>query len=85
MKHRLADNFPDFLDSVRTGEGFYGRHFRLRQDLGPVSPVGQPTYHREHVHVVVLPRRGQDRDFIFTEVAAILGVPASSCHLGTGT
>ncbi len=78
LKHRLTDTFPDFLDSVRTGEGFYGRHFRLRQDLGAVCARWAADVPPENVHVVVLPRRGGNKDFIFTEVAAILGVPASS-------
>ncbi len=77
LKHRLTDTFPDFLDSVRTGEGFYGRHFRLRQDLAEVCARWAADVPPQNVHVVVLPRRGEDRDFIFTEVSAILGVPAS--------
>ena len=77
LKHRLADTFPDFLDSVRAGEGFYGRHFRLRQDLAQVCARWAADVPPQNMHVVVLPRRGEDRDFIFTEVAAILGVPAS--------
>ena len=77
LKHRLTDTFPDFLDAVRAGEGFYGRHFRLRQDLAEVCARWAADVPHEDVHVVVLPRRGEDRDFIFTEVSAILGVPAS--------
>ncbi|MET0523316.1 MAG: hypothetical protein ABWZ91_00835 [Nocardioides sp.] len=77
LKHRLTDAFPDFLGSVRAGEGFYGRHFRLRQDLAGVCARWAADVPPEDVHVVVLPRRGQNRNFIFTEVAGILGVPAS--------
>ena len=77
LKHRLADTFPDFLDSVRASEGFHGRHFRLRQDLDQVCARWAADVLPQHVHVVVLPRRGEDRDFIFTEVSAILGVPPS--------
>jgi hypothetical protein len=78
LKHRLTDTFPDFLDAVRAGEGFYGRHFRLRQDLAEVCARWTTDVPSDHVHVVVLPRRSEERDFIFTEVAAILGVPASA-------
>ncbi len=77
LKHRLTDTFPDFLHAVRDGEGFYARHFRLRQDLADVCArwsAGLPT---DHLHLVVLPRRGGDRDFIFREFADILGVPGS--------
>jgi hypothetical protein len=77
LKHRLADTFPDFLDSVRTGEGFYGQHFRLRQDLAQVCARWAADVPPQHMHVVVLPRSGEDRDFIFREVSAILGVPPS--------
>jgi hypothetical protein len=77
LKHRLTDTFPDFLDAVRTSEGFYGRHFRLRQDLAQVCARWAADVPPENVHVVVLPRRAEDRDFIFTEVSDILGVPAS--------
>ncbi len=77
LKHRLTDTFPDFLDAVRAGEGFYGKHFRLRQDLAEVCARWAADVPPEYVHIVVLPRRGGDRDFIFTEVADILGVPAS--------
>ena len=77
LKHRLTDTFPDFLDAVRTGEGLYGRHFRLRQDLAEVCARWAADVPPQHVHVVVLPRRGEDRDFIFTGVSAILGVPPS--------
>jgi hypothetical protein len=77
LKHRLADTFPDFLDSVRTGEGFYGQHFRLRQDLAQVCARWAADVPAQSMHVVVLPRRGEDRDFIFTEVSGILGVPPS--------
>ena len=62
---------------MRAGEGFYGRHFRLRQDLAEVCARWAADVPPQNVHVVVLPRRGEDRDFIFTEVSAILGVPAS--------
>ena len=77
LKHGLTDTFPDFLDSVRAGEGFYGRHYRLRQDLADVCARWAADVPPQNVHVVVLPRRGGDRDFIFAEVAAIMGVPAS--------
>ena len=77
LKHRLADTFPDFLDSVRAGEGFYGQHFRLRQDLAQVCARWAADVPPQNMHVVVLPRSGEDRDFIFTEAAAILGVPPS--------
>jgi hypothetical protein len=77
LKHRLTDTFPDFLDAVRTGQGFYARHFRLRQDLADVCARWAADVPPKNVHVVVLPRRGGDSDFIFTELSAILGVPAS--------
>ena len=77
LKHRLADTFPDFLDSVRAGEGFYGQHFRLRQDLAQVCARWAADVPPQDMHIVVLPRNGEDRDFIFTEAAAILGVPPS--------
>ena len=77
LKHRLTDTFPEFLDAVRAGEGFYGRHFRLRQDLAEVCARWSADVSPKDVHVVVLPPRGEDRDFIFTEVAGIVGVPAS--------
>jgi hypothetical protein len=77
LKHRLTDTFPDFLDAVRASEGFYGRHFRLRQDLDRVCARWATDVPPENLHVVALPRRSEDRNFIFTEVSAILGVPAS--------
>ena len=77
LKHRLADTFPDFLDSVRAGEGFYGQHFRQRQDLAQVCARWAADVRPQDMHVVVLPPNGEDRDFIFTEAAAILGVPPS--------
>jgi len=77
LKHRLTDTFPDFLGSVRDGEGFYGQHFRLRQDLAQVCARWAADVPQRNMHVVVLPRSGEDRDFIFTEASAILGVPSS--------
>lgn len=77
LKHRLTDTFPDFLDAVRSGQGFYGRHFRLRQDLGEVCARWAADVPPTSVHVVVIPPRGENKEFIFTAVAAILGVPAS--------
>ena len=77
LKHRLADTFPDFLDSVRAGEGFYGQHFRLRQDLAQVCARWAADVPPQDMHLVVLPRNGEDKDSIFTEASAILGVPPS--------
>ena len=77
LKHRLTDTFPEFLESVRAREGFYGQHFRLRQDLAQVCARWAADVPPDDVHVVVLPRRGEDRDFVFTEVASVLGVPVS--------
>ncbi len=77
LKHRLADTFPDFLDSVRAGEGFYGQHFRLRQDLAQVCARWAADVPPQDMHLVVLPRNGEDKDSIFTAASAILGVPPS--------
>ena len=77
LKHRLADTFPDFLESVRTGEGFYGQHFRLRQDLAQVCARWAADVPRQNMHVLVLPRSGEDRAFIFREASTVLGVPPS--------
>ena len=77
LKHRLTDTFPEFLESVRVGEGFYGRHFRLRQDLVEVCARWAAAVPPENMHVVVVPGRHDDRGFLFREVSAVLGVPPS--------
>jgi hypothetical protein len=76
LKHRMTDTFEDFLGAVRAEEGFYGRHFRLRQDLARVCARWTTCLPPESLHVVVLPRRGEDTHVVFTEMAEILGVPA---------
>jgi hypothetical protein len=77
LKHRLTDTFPEFLESVRVGEGFYGQHFLLRQDLAHVCARWAAVVPPENMHLVVVPGRNDDKGFLFREVSAVLRVPPS--------
>lgn len=81
LKHRLTTGYSDWLDQVRTREGFSAGHFWQRQDFAGIARAWARVLPADRIHVIVSP--SQPLTAGAELFCAATGIPADRIDLPT--
>ena len=73
LKHRMALDYPTFLDRVRDRKGRWARHFWQRQDTVATCERWLAVVGTERLDVVVTPSRSRDPEGLYRLFGDVVG------------